>query len=116
MRFIFGALYIYEDEKITPANVSAPTKGEPVPPNPLLAKARVAKGFDMMYRRFTQTPGNTLSMQASITQPYSCMHACMQASKQDCYICHPPGLASIAVGSDACHRTFRQMQTAGVAV
>lgn len=79
MRFIFGALYIYEDEKITPANVSAPTKGEPVPPNPLLAKARVAKGFDMMYRRFTQTPGNTLSMQASITQPYSCMHACMQA-------------------------------------
>ena len=42
------------------------TKGELVPPNPLLAKARVAKGFDMMYRRFTQTPGNTLSMQASL--------------------------------------------------
>ena len=65
LRFLFGAFYIYDDEKIEP-DPPAPTKGEPVPPNPLLTKARVAKGFDMMYRRFTQTPGNTLSMQASL--------------------------------------------------
>ena len=58
-RFFFGA-------STAPAKPPAVkgTKTAPAVVSEIVSRVRVAQGFQQMYRAFSQTPGNTLSLQA----------------------------------------------------
>ena len=79
-RFFFGA----STAPAKPPAVRA-TKTAPAVVSELVSRVKVAQGWQQMYRAFSQTPGNTLSLQA----------------------CSPPGLGpqSFCACHDAAHNS-----------
>lgn len=60
-RFFFGASTAPGKPPAVKGTKTAPAAGSEV-----ISRVRVAQGWQQMYRAFSQTPGNTLSLQARL--------------------------------------------------